>query len=322
MNSSSYTNIKKKNHYLFLCFIDLLCLILCQHHYLTSSICLVLVILLLRSTTAPVLPRNALCPPGASQCMAFLWKQKDTNPECLTLICSNGEAGCRKLIRLSQVLHLILTLISELLEKDFWENHPFKSSTGIFIFGFHLTKIVVDYSMSCKSFDCNGVVTFLFESASVIDGVKAMRNQAALSNNNPLEFNYKQISPADLRTACNQDNPVALLEVEMVMGANFSFLMLINVELEEQTPVSLNSPFASVWAWTSLGWLARATLAPATGTPVTLRTAPCSTWPSHTHRLQSSLGRPSVHTRWHWTVVRKPKRHTWRLMKTPKLNNT
>jgi len=73
-----------------------------------------------------------------------------------------------------------------------------------------------------------------------------MRNQAALSNNNPLEFNYKQISPADLRTACNQDNPVALLEVEMVMGANFSFLMLINVELEEQTPVSLNSPFASV----------------------------------------------------------------------------
>lgn len=47
-------------------------------------------------------------------------------------------------------------------------------------------------------------------------------------------------SPADLRTARTQEKPVVLLEVETVVRANFSFLMEIKVELEEQTPVSLN----------------------------------------------------------------------------------
>jgi len=47
-------------------------------------------------------------------------------------------------------------------------------------------------------------------------------------------------SPADLRTARTEDNPVVLLEVETVIGANLSFLMDIKVELEEQIPVTLN----------------------------------------------------------------------------------
>lgn len=46
--------------------------------------------------------------------------------------------------------------------------------------------------------------------------------------------------PADLRTACTQDIPVVLLVLETVTGANLSLLMDINVELEEQTPVTLN----------------------------------------------------------------------------------
>lgn len=37
-------------------------------------------------------------------------------------------------------------------------------------------------------------------------------------------FSY-QYSPADLRTARTQENPVVLLEVETVIGENFSFLM-------------------------------------------------------------------------------------------------
>lgn len=48
------------------------------------------------------------------------------------------------------------------------------------------------------------------------------------------------VLPADLRTARTQDRPVALLEEDTVTGANFSFLMEMEVELEEQTPISLN----------------------------------------------------------------------------------
>lgn len=47
---------------------------------LTSSIYQVLVIPLPCSTTSPVLPHNALCPPGASRCMAFLWKAERNKP--------------------------------------------------------------------------------------------------------------------------------------------------------------------------------------------------------------------------------------------------
>ncbi|TNN57078.1 hypothetical protein EYF80_032663 [Liparis tanakae] len=47
-------------------------------------------------------------------------------------------------------------------------------------------------------------------------------------------------SPADLRTALNHDDPVPLLTAETVSGANFSFLMAIEVELKEQIPVILN----------------------------------------------------------------------------------
>lgn len=46
--------------------------------------------------------------------------------------------------------------------------------------------------------------------------------------------------PADLRAARTQDIPVVLLVPETVTGANLSLLMDINVELEEQTPVTLN----------------------------------------------------------------------------------
>lgn len=53
-------------------------------------------------------------------------------------------------------------------------------------------------------------------------------------------FFLSEHPPADLRTACTQDIPVALLALETVTGANLSLLMEINVELEEQTPVSLN----------------------------------------------------------------------------------
>ena len=49
-----------------------------------------------------------------------------------------------------------------------------------------------------------------------------------------------QDSPADLRTACTHDSPVVLLEVGTVIGAYFSFLMEIKVELEEQTPLRPN----------------------------------------------------------------------------------
>lgn len=83
------------------------------------------------------------------------------------------------------------------------------------------------------------------------------------------DFTY-WYSPADLRAARIQDEPVVLLEVETVTGANLSFLMVIKVEVEEQTPRSLNWPLASVRARMTLGWLASATQAPATGTPVTL----------------------------------------------------
>lgn len=51
---------------------------------------------------------------------------------------------------------------------------------------------------------------------------------------------FSKHPPADLRTACTQDIPVALLALETVSGANLSLLMEINVEVEEQTPVSLN----------------------------------------------------------------------------------
>lgn len=110
--------------------------------------------------------------------------------------------------------------------------------------------------------------------------------------------------PADLRTAFNLDNPVVLLEVETMVGTYFSFLMMIEEEVEEQTPASTNCPLALVWAWRALEWLARDTLAPSTGTPVTLWTSPCNTWSSHTQRLQSSLGWPSSHTSWHLAVVK------------------
>lgn len=129
-------------------------------------------------------------------------------------------------------------------------------------------------------------------------------------NHKTFSKNYHSLCchlPADLRTARTQDNPVVLLEVETVMGTNLSFLMVIEVELEEQTPVSLNCPLASVWAWMTFGWLERATLAPTTGTPVTVWISPRSTWLSHTQRLQSALGRPSMHTRWHFAVMREPR---------------
>ena len=99
-------------------------------------------------------------------------------------------------------------------------------------------------------------------------------------------------------------------------GAYFSFLMEIKVELEEQIPLRPNWPLASVRARIALGWLARATKAPATGTPVTVRTSPCNTWLSHTHRLQSSLGWPSMHTRWHLADGRQTQRLWHRLIKT------
>lgn len=83
------------------------------------------------------------------------------------------------------------------------------------------------------------------------------------------DFTY-WYSPADLRAARIHDNPVVLLEVETVIGANFSFLIVIKVELEEQIPRSLNWPLAFVRARMTLGWLASATEAAATGTPVTL----------------------------------------------------
>ena len=155
-------------------------------------------------------------------------------------------------------------------------------------------------------------------------------NQGTLSYNNSssedsCSFTYRH-SPADLRMARTQDNTVVLRWVETVTGANFSFLMVSKVELEEQTPGSLNWPLASVRARTTLGWLASATNTSATGTPVTLWTSPSSIWPSHTQRLQSSLGRPSVHTRWHLAVVTRTQ--TWiqihnetKIKKTPALYN-
>lgn len=109
--------------------------------------------------------------------------------------------------------------------------------------------------------------------------------------------------PVDLRTAFNLDDPVVFVEVETVVGTYFSFLTMIEVALEEQTPASINSPLTLVWAWRALEWVPRDTLAPSTGTPVTLWTSPCSTRSSHTQRLQSSLGWPSSHTSWHLAVV-------------------
>lgn len=119
-------------------------------------------------------------------------------------------------------------------------------------------------------------------------------------------------SPADVRTARSQEIPVALLEVETTTGTNFSLLMAMEVEPEEQTPDSVNCPFTSVRVRITLGWLVRATLAPATGTPVTVWMSPNSMWPSQTQMLQSSLGWPSEHFSLHVAVVINPLRHTVR----------
>lgn len=56
----------------------------------------------------------------------------------------------------------------------------------------------------------------------------------------PLCSEMSKHLPADLRTACTQDIPEVLLVPETVTAANLSLLMEINVELEEQTPVSQN----------------------------------------------------------------------------------
>lgn len=125
-------------------------------------------------------------------------------------------------------------------------------------------------------------------------------------------------SPADLSTACTQDNPVVLLQVETAAGANFSLPMEIKVELEEQMPESLKRPLASVRVRTTLGWLASVTQAPTTGAPVTLWTCPYRMWLSHTQWLQSSLGWPSMHTCWHLTVKRSMQKKAVQL----KINNS
>ena len=86
-------------------------------------------------------------------------------------------------------------------------------------------------------------------------------------------------SPADLRTARNQEVPVLLLEEEIVTGANFSFLMERKVGEDEHVPGSLKTPAASVRARMIFGWLASVTRAPATGTPVSVNTSPVRVWP-------------------------------------------
>lgn len=138
------------------------------------------------------------------------------------------------------------------------------------------------------------------QSGSMIE--TAIKTQTLNTKNTIFNDSGHWLSPADLRTACNLDTPVALLDVETLTGTNLSFQMVIKLEMEEQIPSSLNCPLLSVVAWVTLGWLARATLAPAMGDPVTLWTSPYSLWPSQTQTLQSSLGRPSVQTRWHFAV--------------------
>lgn len=118
-----------------------------------------------------------------------------------------------------------------------------------------------------------------------------------------LEWNAFLDLPADLSIARIQRLSLLLLKTGTVAGANFSLLMSSWVSGAEHTSGILNWPLVSVWARISLGWSETARLAPDTGTPVTLRTSPCSVRPSHTQWLQSSLGRPSGQTMRHLTTT-------------------
>lgn len=145
-----------------------------------------------------------------------------------------------------------------------------------------------------------GTYSISIQSGSMIH--TAIKTQPLNTKNTTFTDSGHWHLPADLRTACSLDTPVVLLDVETLTGTNLSFLMVIKLELEEQIPSSLNCPLLSVVARVTLGWLARATVAPAMGNPVTLWTSPYSSWPSQTQMLQSSLGRPSVQTCWHFAV--------------------
>lgn len=109
--------------------------------------------------------------------------------------------------------------------------------------------------------------------------------------------------PEDLRKARTQRFLLLFLKTGTVAGANFSLLMRSWVSGLEHMPSILSKPLSSVWARITFGWSATATLAPDTGTPVTLRISPRNVCPSQTQWLHSLFGCPTGHTSWHTATI-------------------